>query len=423
MAYTSRSSPRNPPIISRNHVSRVVNSREDNIDEHDSDSDDGDHECLLYAQKLNNNAALCIDIGYFDKATQSLQKALQFSQKLSDENLSKVCRCTGCKADGGIDFSSDFQRNQKANPKGDSTHTKLRSASRNDSYDSSSEDDDKYNRKRNTSNGKITKLTKSISCPKVQKLLIEHRRMKSAGEKGTNASWSIQDEYCDEELDRNEDDEIYKRPIRVVREGCLMGSTLFLIITFNLALTHHLEVVSNFNHKRYNTKSAKKALLFYDLTSTQETKMMYESHNYWDYISSIRFKTILNSNLDQLLQYLPEKSIPAAQTLLTKILRSIDEAMQRLSGEPLRKSRERRKSKSRTSSKSRKSSNSGKDSLSSGSSRSTERSKSRDCVDSRISPRSKKSSTKSRNVNRSSSSRRSKRQEILHQRSNSQCRS
>ena len=403
MARTSSRSPRNPIINSGTHVSRVVNACEENIDDHDSDSDDEDHEYLLYAQNLNNNAALCIDIGYYDKATQSLQKALEFSQQLSDENLTKVCQCIGCKVDGCIDFSLDFQSNHRADFEGDSATTKGRFESHDDFYDSSSEDDNNYTRNRNMSREDISKLTKSISCPKLQKLSLEQRKKKSAEGDGRNASWSIQDEYCDEELDRNEDNEIYKRPIRVVREGCAMGSNLFLIITFNLALTHHLEVVSSLNHKRYNTKSAQKALLFYELASAHETKILFESQNCWDYMSSIRFNTILNSNLDQLLQYLPEKSILAAHDLLTKIIRSVDEAMQRLSGGSSRTSAERRRSKSSKSSKSSRSSKGSYSSRESGSSRSAQRSKSPDWIDSRMSPRSKKSSSGSREVNISSS--------------------
>ena len=313
----------------------------------------------------------------------------------------------GCRADGCIDFSLDFESNGKSNSKGSSIITKRRSKSHDNFNDSSSEEDDNYTRKRNMSHEDITKLTKSISCPKVQKISLEHRK-KSRGEgNDKNASWSIQDEYCDEELERNEDCEIYKRPIRVVREGCPMGSTLFLIITFNLALTHHLEVVSGFNRKRYNTKSAQKALLFYELTSAHETKMLYESYNCWDYISSIRFNTILNSNLDQLLQYLPEKSVSPAHGLVMKTLRSIDEAMHRLIGRSSRNSTDRRRSKSSKDSKSSKSSRSSRSSRGSISSRESgtnrsvhQRSKSRDCVDSRMSPRLKRSSARSRKGNR-----------------------
>jgi hypothetical protein len=36
-------------------------------------------QCHLYAQKLNNRAALCIEIGHYDRAIASLAKALRLS--------------------------------------------------------------------------------------------------------------------------------------------------------------------------------------------------------------------------------------------------------------------------------------------------------------------------------------------------------
>merc|ERR1712241_1650535 len=56
-------------------------------------------------------------------------------------------------------------------------------------------------------------------------------------------------------MDVNNDDDdklkntLYRRPIRipkrVIREGLNMGSTLFIIVTFNLALAHHLKAIKN----------------------------------------------------------------------------------------------------------------------------------------------------------------------------------
>jgi len=55
-------------------------------------------------------------------------------------------------------------------------------------------------------------------------------------------------------MDANNDDgdnsnTLYRRPIRIpkriIREGPNMGSTLFIIVTFNLALAHHLKAIKN----------------------------------------------------------------------------------------------------------------------------------------------------------------------------------
>jgi len=40
----------------------------------------------LYAQKLNNSAAICIDIGLYDRAISSLSKALKLSEQQDEES-------------------------------------------------------------------------------------------------------------------------------------------------------------------------------------------------------------------------------------------------------------------------------------------------------------------------------------------------
>jgi len=96
---TVLSSPRHSAVFPSFIASNVDKSHED---------DDKDHTHLLYAQKLNNNAAMRIEIGDYEGAIQSLKKALQFSQKRSDESLTQACRCDGCIADGCIDFADDL---------------------------------------------------------------------------------------------------------------------------------------------------------------------------------------------------------------------------------------------------------------------------------------------------------------------------
>lgn len=305
---------------------RDVRTHEDDYDENE-DKDDKDHSFLMYAQKLNNNAAMWIEIGYYEKATQSLQKALEFSQKQSDESLIEVCDCDGCQTDGCIDFAADFSTDDFKVTKGNNLSKRRHSSA--EEYPSSDEED-LYVRKKSVSKEKKNKLSHSISHPKLKKMSQEERNRPHKGQ----SSWSISDEFCEQEVDRyeDEDDAIHKSPIRVLRSGHSMGSSLFFIITFNLALTLHLEVASTHSKKRYNSKSAKKALLFYDLASAHETRLLSDSGTYWHSSSSIRFNTILNSNLHQLFQYLPEMSLPTAHSLESRVLHAIDEETDRTDG-------------------------------------------------------------------------------------------
>ena len=121
-----------------------------------------------------------------------------------------------------------------------------------------------------------------------------------------------------------------------------MGSTLFLIITFNLALTSHLEVAVSHSKKRFDSSSAKKALLFYEMTSDYERRILSDSKT-WDPLASIRFNTILSSNLSQLLQFLPENSLPTARGLISSTSKFIDEQTELLTGRSFRKSKSSRR--------------------------------------------------------------------------------
>ena len=317
---------------SSNRTDRSPSARDLRVHEDESgefDANEKDQTYLVYAQKLNNNAAMCIEIGYFEKATQSLQKALEFSQKLSDENFIEVCECKPCGQDGNIDFAADFAP-------ADGT---LAAATR--GHDDELSDEEEYDsRRRNMSREDIHLLTKSISNPKVQKVQKGRQRRRNS----MNACWSIEDDFCEDELNRQEEenDEIYKRPIRIQREGCSMGSTLFLIITFNLALTSHLEVAVSHSKKRFDSSSAKKALLFYEMTSDYERRILSDSKT-WDPLASIRFNTILSSNLLQLLQFLPENSLPTARGLISSTSNFIDEQTELLTGRSFRKSKSSRR--------------------------------------------------------------------------------
>jgi tetratricopeptide (TPR) repeat protein len=305
---------------------KAVKSR---AEETDTFTDGGkDQVNLVFAQKLNNNAAMCIEMGYYDRAIQSLQKALKYSQSRTDEGLSKLCTCKKCKADGCIDFSADFESNFTVDLDGGRRSRREYDDDEDASSCSScsSDDEDNYVRKREFNDAYVASLTKSISQPKVQKV---YRDAKAAP--GRNASWNLSDDFCEDELNAPRD-EIYKRPVRVTQEGHPMGATLFLVITFNLALTHHLEVLATYHTPSYDRKYAKKTLLFYELTSTYEKRVCADQKNPWDALTSIRFNTVLNSNLNELFYMLPEKCHPSAQRLLASSIDALDEQTEIFSG-------------------------------------------------------------------------------------------
>jgi len=225
--------------------------------------------CHLYSQKLNNSAALCIEVGHYDRAIFSLTKALRLSREQSDESMAVTCSCQECSLDGCIAYSE------------------------------------------------------STPCPVVNA--------------NANVRCSCACAY------------VYQRPIRIpplpTLENHNMGRRLFLIVTFNLALAHHLGAMTTSNSttnsttsnsngnsnsatsnttqpptttttkqlipKRLQTSSTnvnkiKKALQLYEISRNWHSRIVSttchdsnESHE-CDTMSSIRFQMILSNNLSHI---------------------------------------------------------------------------------------------------------------------------
>jgi len=216
------------------------------------------NQCHLYAQKLNNSAALCIEIGHYDRAILSLTKALRLSREQSDESMLCSCRCKDCSLDGCIAYSE--------------------------------------------------------SSPPVSKF-------------SQQATDSIKNNGCE-----GCHGYVYRRPIRVppqpILENHNMGRTLFLMITFNLGLAHHLSamVTSRTNpstsseeqnpatqprqqqraQTSIRTKTVTKALQLYELSNNWHSRIS-ASRPHGGHeceakggLSSIRFRMILSNNLSHL---------------------------------------------------------------------------------------------------------------------------
>ena len=210
----------------------------------------------LYAQKMNNSAALCIEVGHYDRAISSLAKALRLSREHSDERMMGSCHCYQCSLDGCIAFS-------EINPPP-------------------------------VANNNIAPSFKDIGYGYV-----------------------------------------YRRPIRIpplpIIDNHNMGKTLFLIITFNLAMAHHLSAMCN-TSMRNTTNTAddlhtsenkiKKSLQLYELAYNWYSRLASESSHEHDdddgcmytrndnesssspnscsSVASIRFYMIISNNLSHI---------------------------------------------------------------------------------------------------------------------------
>jgi len=163
-----------------------------------------------YAQKINNISAMLIEIGNYEKAIASLGKALKLSEvHMTDQLLDRSACTTDCSLDGCITHSEQ-----------DSNLIEVLDISNN-------------NKKRNANNRK----------------------------RDANGNNNEKNEHT-----------LYRKPIRIpkqiIREGQNMGNTLFLIITFNLALAHHLKAL-----KKTSSSSVSSLL--------NSTVQLYELANNW----------------------------------------------------------------------------------------------------------------------------------------------
>jgi len=188
----------------------------------------------LYAQKLNNSAASCIEIGQYDRAISSLSKALQLSEQeqpddeeegneQGEDEMMTICSCYHCTVDGCIEYS---EKNPHVMTKDD-----------------------------------------PFVCVAVA----------VAGETNTDA-----DTDADADADSSY---IYRRPIQVtprsIQEGHNMGSSLCLLISFNLALAYHLKAAITTTTTTTNNKNNKKrymtvALKLYTHVIRWQTRLMHQ---------------------------------------------------------------------------------------------------------------------------------------------------
>jgi len=203
----------------------------------------------LYAKKLNNSAASCIEIGYYSRAITALQKALVLNKHFNTNDKGReVCKCYNCALDGCIDFSEN-------SPSIVTTAIC--------EYSSNSK--------------KKRKITLSTSKENF---------------------WKPPNNNPHEDSD---DGHIYRRPIRVDCECHNMGSTLYLIATFNMALAHHLQAIGMGNTER-REKIINKTLVLYKLAYKWQMKLIFDTSPSpsCSTVTSIRFNMIIRNNVSQI---------------------------------------------------------------------------------------------------------------------------
>uniref|UniRef100_A0A7S4AX52 Uncharacterized protein n=1 Tax=Pseudo-nitzschia australis TaxID=44445 RepID=A0A7S4AX52_9STRA len=316
----------------------------------------------LYAQQLNNSAALCLEVGQYSRAIKSLQKALELNRNNKKEwkdRNEQVCKCYQCTLEACISYSEN-------------TPTECTTVTSINSFLSVPNDngiinDSTNSTNTNTNNGSSNKRRKVciLSAKKADSAFwrppsySKHHQQEQERQRQTRFSTNEDDTTNDIDTNKenemsyvpfhkdiprgpsapqtshreyhsdNDDDDddscsggyIYRRPIRVSREGHAMGSTLYLIITFNLSLAHHLQTISSSYGRDtlQHNKLVNRTLVLYGLTYKWQLKLLcagnkkandkstslttsstIQSPSSCTAVTSIRFNMIIRNNLSQI---------------------------------------------------------------------------------------------------------------------------
>lgn len=221
----------------------------------------------FYAQKLNNSGAHLIEIGRYDRAIESLGKALKLTGMLYDDGMIRSgvssCPCHECTIDSCISYSENTGANH------------LRDGAK--------------------------ASASSPRLPSNDRMACRHKNKK---QKVSSASYSSSSQtttplFCGHFFDPEEHN-IYCRPIQVspssIAQGHKMGSTLFLIITFNLALAHHLSALNERSEEQGRAK-LENTLRFYELVDSWQQRNSTDN-------KSIRFNMIVWNNTSHVHRYM-----------------------------------------------------------------------------------------------------------------------
>ena len=250
---------------------------------------------LYYAQQLNNSAAMCIEIGQFERAISSLQighklllnyqrKQKKDSGSLTAPDASSYCECYQCTLDGCVVFSESnplvFNRDSVVS-------------------------------KSNTARRTVTATATAIA-------IIATNNNSNGNKKRKVASSNVLDDdetskkhksVCSRSI-RRSIGYVYRRPVRVPPQSLLkknhynsMGSTLNLIIVFNLAIAHHQKALGSNTCTADNIlvreESIEKTRCLYEfiLLKLQQSRLHLNTVNGNNNDNCIRFNMIIHNNL------------------------------------------------------------------------------------------------------------------------------
>jgi hypothetical protein len=257
----------------------------------------------LHVKTLNNSASFCIEFGQYNKAISFLVEALpealhllnqshgQYQENNSNSDIStvaKVCRCQCCSLDGCIAYSEEVSRVQAEQKVAQSI--KEGNISHKNQMKQSSKD-----------------ITTTIAA-------------------ATNNSFESNNENRSEEGEEGEEEGkyIHRKPIHVTPKslsgGHNMGSTLSLIVVFNLALALQLKAADTRsipNTDSNTIEALRTSMNFYEVAYKWQAELVQPS---------LRFNLILCNNISQIhrMEENHLKHEECLQHLLSLLMHGID---------------------------------------------------------------------------------------------------
>ena len=214
------------------------------------------HLSYLYAQKLNNNAALLVEIGQDDKAIASLSKALKLWRAHNLDEIPAgrgICRCPHCTPDGCIIFSEINDPELDISNASDRIINTFRQPS--DQHDSDSCD----NNNNNNDNDIVLRIKKVKN-----------------GDDDDNNDEEQMDFGCGYMYRQ-----LIRMPYKSLLKGHNMGSALPLIIIFNLGIAYHLSAITSTNRAKIE-----KTLQLYQVANNCLGKYLRDTTNNQNYCAA-----------------------------------------------------------------------------------------------------------------------------------------
>jgi len=266
----------------------------------------------LYAQKLNNSAAFCIEIGQYDRATVSLAKALRLLDLHKDHELEDACQCQDCTIEGCISYSQKLPT---------SAHAAILACSHKSKKQKTAATQPQHEQQEQQAATKTSLFKSHFWKPEEPETSTDGKAQPSTGS-------------------------VYRRPIQVcprtLREGHNMGSTLILIVVFNLALAHHCSILSHSKQQQHNSSCTstedeqrqgqrraklQTTLKLYDLADSWYSKHKMRRHRQYNSNSHTDpFGMILCNNLCHIHRSLndPAKHQESLQRLTSALMIAVD---------------------------------------------------------------------------------------------------